>query len=57
MAEAQTHEQRNAPEERGPAFEWWMLVNLGQGAALGAFVALLIPPMSRRLAMQPTRVS
>ena len=34
----------NAPLEKGPAFEWWMIANLAQGAGFSAFIALLIPP-------------
>ena len=34
----------NAPLEKGPAFECWMIANLAQGAGFSAFIALLIPP-------------
>ena len=31
-------------QAKGPAFQWWMISNLGVGAGFSAFVALLIPP-------------
>jgi len=30
--------------EKGPAFEWWMISNLAFGAGFSAFISLLIPP-------------
>jgi len=34
----------NDQQTKGPAFQWWMISNLGVGAGFSAFVALLIPP-------------
>ena len=34
----------DAPQEKGSAFEWWMIANIAIGAGFSAFVALLIPP-------------
>jgi predicted MFS family arabinose efflux permease len=36
-------------ETKGPAFQWWMISNLGSGAGFSAFVALLIPPYITQL--------
>jgi predicted MFS family arabinose efflux permease len=39
------------PDQPGkaPAFQWWMISNLGVGAGFSAFVALLIPPYITQL--------
>ena len=34
----------NSQQAKGPAFQWWMISNLGVGAGFSAFVALLVPP-------------
>ena len=34
----------NTTEDKGSAFEWWMIANIAMGAGFSAFVALLIPP-------------
>ncbi len=34
----------NTTEDKGSAFEWWMIANIAIGAGFSAFVALLIPP-------------
>jgi predicted MFS family arabinose efflux permease len=39
----------NGSESKGPAFQWWMISNLGVGAGFSAFVALLIPPYITQL--------
>ncbi|KPK05600.1 MAG: hypothetical protein AMJ56_15695 [Anaerolineae bacterium SG8_19] len=44
-----TNGSSNGQQAKGPAFQWWMISNLGVGAGFSAFVALLIPPYITQL--------